>query len=205
MKFPILPLILTFLAGCNSLQETRDNATQELTENLLEKATGLNIDASNLTDVQDQKTTLQLSFDGNIPNGEYFSSVTLTKDLMAIVVKQDEFAFLINLYRKDGSFESRPIEAKVTNTENNGVTANVSIQDFSSMSTDGLSGMFMSQNGQLRITELSKDKLIVEFEQVKLAPAGNTDESTWKTLSGSILVDYPLYTSLDGSVESLVK
>ena len=190
------------LLACGS---SSDEASTDLAESLLEKATGLDVDMENLSNIDEQKTTLNLNWENEIPDEEFYSSVNMTNDIMGIVIKQDEFAILINLYRHEGSF-STPIDAEVTNTESPEVTANVSIQDYAAMANGSTDAMFLSQSGHVRVTSLSKKNLAIELDNVKLAsPATVEDETNWKTLSGTIEVAYPMLTAHGTDLDEIIE
>ncbi len=180
----------------------KDKATESLAENFIEKATGMEMDIENIANIEDQKTDMDLSWDGrDFPDAEYMTSITAIPDVLNIIIRNDELALLVNLSSKD--LKTRPLIASAKmNTEGN--TVMVSVQDYVTMEKDYDQGTFMNQDGEVRITELSKDRLTLELD-VKLAnPTQSENPESWKTLKGKITCTKPMFNSMGQNLESIL-
>ncbi|UBM58378.1 hypothetical protein LAG90_16360 [Marinilongibacter aquaticus] len=187
---------------------TAEKAKESLAEKLIEKGTGLKIDSDNISNVKDQETSVELDWDGPSSFADVSdlnTSITVTKDLMAIVIKNDTRALVINFNANGNSLSARPLQAETSNSpaDDGSITSNVNITDFSEMANDMNTAVFSAMKGTATVEKLTTDELVLKLEGQYGHLMDLENPEAWIPLQGTIRCKYPLISRLGEGVDAI--
>lgn len=199
MRKLLMPLmLLSLVSSCNMVNDAKEKVAKGATETLIEKATGHKVDAADVSNVDKNKVIVQLTLDGeslqrNFEGG--MGTITATPGTIAITASKET----------DGKHESiligftatelggiKPLKGSVAGGSDMDAKFQFSI---SSISENEMYTM-IAQEGTAVVESLNDSKVFIRIDAKIAAPQDSEHPEKWKTVKGSLTIDYPLFNAM---------
>ena len=198
MKKLSLIAIGMVIFSCNKLEEKKNEASTSLIENVLEAATGNEIDALDVDNIEKNSSVVEVEIDGvniqkDFENG--FGSITASKETIAITIAGGENGqdnILLGFTGKDLTSE-KPIKGKMVKGENAGFT-------FSMMKVVGNNmEALISMEAEGEIISMNAEKTVIRIKGSLSTTLDAENPENWKKYEGTITLNYPVFQALGSS------
>lgn len=207
-KALLLATVLFTLNACSSVSEKAEEA---IGEKIASELLGVDIDVENYSEesIDANSAKINLDVDGNSlfsKDKSYRGSVMLYEETMAIqITDEEEGQIMIGVSGKD-MYTQTPLVARVETGQQPDTKLTGSVM-ISKLISEESAVTYMFKEGEVKVTQLSKEAVTVEVNGVVAAIGSLLDANKPENLqkiSGSVTINQPVMTSMGVELENIM-
>ena len=202
--FNLCTVVILFLGL--SCQKAKDNATENVTNTVIEKTLDqVGVASENIERANQNNTEIDITYDGEtlFTKGENFKTImnTAGKQMMVFSIDSEDSKINRAFSGLKNMLDSKPIQGKNEQGKLDPKEANGTVVNITMAKENGFAYTLLE--GEATITQLSQDEIIIEFSgKAGTFLDANTPEN-WKPIQGKIISKYPVTNFIQVKKEDL--
>lgn len=193
------------LTACNTVENAKRDMAASVTETMLEKTTGFQVDAPETENAGKGTVDVALTLDGKSIAATYtggIGAITITPGTIAVSVTKEESETQNSVsvgFVQPEVEAMRPVQGRVKSENPGEAPLTITIGTIGANEMSVLNAM----EGTAVVESMTDRKAVIRVSAKMAAPQDSADPAKWQTLEGQIVMDYPMISTMGISKEAV--
>lgn len=193
------------LTACNTVENAKRDMAASVTETMLEKTTGFQVDAPETENAGKNTVDVALTLDGKNIASAYaggIGTITIAPGAIAVNIAKEEgekqHSVSVGFIQPDVE-KMRPVQGRVKSENPAEAPLTITIGTIGANEMSVLNAM----EGTAVVESMTDRKAVIRVSAKMAAPQDSADPAKWQTLEGQIVMDYPMISTMGISKEAV--